>query len=404
MKRNADVKAGRTFLKCYTGDFNGDGKDDVLVHNGNSIMLYRSNGNQLDVVFSAVERVPGSWQFAPNDQFYIGDFNGDGKAEVVVFNSVDWNTKYLGLLADDGAGGLKLIARYDGSMPSWSFGKNDQFYVADFDGDGKKDLFISNTLDYPTRYFGLLKSSGTGFSVVTRYDANLPGWQMNKNDVYYVGDFTGDGKTDLFVYNGLDWGPTYFGMLRSMGTTLAMSQLYTNSLPNWTMSRHDQHFIGDFNGDGKADVYVFNGDDWSPAYLAMLASNGTGLVAVQKYAGNVPGWQMRKNDRHWIGDSNGDGKADLFVFNALDWSTEYIGVMCSTGNAVSTVQTSDWVGEWNLGNVDKFEACNYEGVSGKRDIIVHNQNWLGMIRSTPSFQLQKIYYRFIHNYRYGRNW
>jgi hypothetical protein len=62
------------------------------------------------------------------------------------------------------------------------------------------------------------------------------------------------------------------------------------------------------------------------------------------------------------------------------------------------------VGEWNLGNVDKFEACNYEGVSGKRDIIVHNQNWLGMIRSTPSFQLQKIYYRFIHNYRYGRNW
>jgi hypothetical protein len=191
---------------------------------------------------------------------------------------------------------------------------------------------------HPTRYFGLLKSSGTGFSVATRYDANLPGWQMNKNDIYYVGDFTGDGKTDLFVYNGLDWGPTYFGMLRSMGT-LAMSQIFSGSLPNWTMSRHDQHFIGDFNGDGKADVYVFNGEDWNPAYLAMLASDGTGLDGWQKYAASVPGWQMRKNDRHWIGDSNGDRKADLFVFNALDWSTEYIGVMCSTGAAVSTVQT-----------------------------------------------------------------
>src|SRR5262249_3616935 len=63
LKRNADVKAGRSFLKCYTGDFSGDGKDDLLVHNGNSIMLYRSNGAQLDLLFSAVERVPGSWQF-----------------------------------------------------------------------------------------------------------------------------------------------------------------------------------------------------------------------------------------------------------------------------------------------------------------------------------------------------
>lgn len=404
LKRNADTKVGRTFLKCYTGDFNGDGKDDLLVHNGNSIMLYRSSGSALDVAFSAVERVPGSWQFAPNDQFYIGDFNGDGKAEVVVFNSVDWSTKYMGLLADDGSGGLKLIARYDGSLPSWSFGTNDKFYVADFDGNGKKDLFISNTLDYPTRYFGLLKSSGAGFSMATRYDANLPGWQMNKNDIYYVGDFNGDGKTDLFVSNGLDWGPTYFGMLRSDGSTLSMVQLYTNTLPNWSMARHDQHFIGDFNGDGKADVYIFNGDDWSTAYLSMLSSNGTGLTNVQKYNGTAPNRQMRKNDRHWVGDSNGDGKADLFVFNAVDWSTEYLGVMCSTGSAVSTVYSSDWVGEWNLGNVDKFEPCNYEGVSGKRDMIVHNQNWLGMIRSTPSFQLQKIYYRFIHNYRYGRNW
>lgn len=405
MKTKSDPKMGRTFLKCYTGDFNGDGKDDVLVHNDNSIIIYRSNGSQLDLVFSAVERVPGSWQFKPNDKFYVGDFNGDGKAEVAVFNSTDWGSwKYLGLLASDGANGLKCIARYDNSMPSWNFGVNDKFYVADFDGNGKKDLFISNSLDYPTRYFGLLRSSGTGFTLIQRYDANLPGWQMNKNDVFYVGDFTGDGKDDLFVFNGLDWGPKYFGMLRSTGTALAMSQLYTNNLPNWQMNKRDQHFIGDFNGDGKKDVYVFNGDDWGIAYLGMLKSNGTGLDAVQLYNGNAPNWQMRKNDRHWVADVNADGKADLFVFNALDWGTEYLGAMCSTGTGVATVYSQDWVGEWNLGQVDRFEPCNYEGVAGKRDLIVHNQNWLGMIRSTPAFQLQRIYYRWIHNYKYGRNW
>jgi hypothetical protein len=32
--------------------------------------------------------VPGYWQFSTHDQFYIGDFNGDSKDEVVGYNSV----------------------------------------------------------------------------------------------------------------------------------------------------------------------------------------------------------------------------------------------------------------------------------------------------------------------------
>ncbi len=51
-------------------------------------------------------------QFTAGDQFYIGDFNGDGKDEVAVFNGTNWAIPYLGLLADDGGGGLRLIARY----------------------------------------------------------------------------------------------------------------------------------------------------------------------------------------------------------------------------------------------------------------------------------------------------
>ncbi|OUJ74463.1 M64 family metallopeptidase [Hymenobacter crusticola] len=404
LKNKMHPYTGRTFLKCYAGDFNGDGKSDLLMHNGNSIMICRSNGAQLDVVFSAVERVPGSWQFKPNDRFYIGDFNGDGKDEVAVFNGSDWGMEYLGLLADDGKNGLKLIARYDNTMPNWDFKKDDQFFVADFNGDGKKDLIVFNGTNWSMPYLGMLQCSGTGFSLVRRYDGNFAGWQMTAGDKFYVGDFDGDGKQDLYVFNGDNWSIPYLAMHRSTGNAYTMVKRYDANLAGWNMTKGDKFYPGDFNGDGKTDLYVFNGENWSIAYLAMMASNGAAVSMTRRYDGNAPGWQMRKNDQHYVAEISGDNKADLFVYNATDWGKEYLGTMISDGANLACAWKEDWVGEWNLGSVDRFIPCNFEGAAGKRDLFVHNQNWFGMIKATPTLTLQKLYYKYIHNYRYGRNW
>ena len=166
------------------------------------MLLYRSQGAALDIAFSAVDRVPGSWQFAAGDQFFVGDFNGDGKDEVAVFNGTNWSMPYLGLLADDGAGGLRLIARYDGSMPGWQFTAGDVFHVGDFDGDGNADLYVFNGSNWSVPYLGMLRSDGAGFGLVQRYDQLLPGWQMTPGDAFHVGDFDGDGNADLYVFNG----------------------------------------------------------------------------------------------------------------------------------------------------------------------------------------------------------
>lgn len=395
---------GHSFHKCYAGDFNGDGKDDVLIHNGNSVLMYRSDGSQLDIVFSAVERVPGSWQFKPNDQFYIGDFNGDGKDEVVVYNSTNWAMEYLGLLADDGNGGLKLIARYDDSMPGWQFQKNDRFYVADFDGNGRDDLFIFNGNNWSIPYVGMLRSNSSSFTLVRRYDGNMPGWQMRPGDRHHVGDFTGDGSEDLWVFNGDNWSIPYLGMLRSNGNSLSMSRRFDDKLPGWQMRPGDKHYVGDFDGDGKADLYVFNGDNWSISYLGMFRALDNWLYLARRYDGNVPGWQMRKHDKHWVADINGNGRSDLYVYNHQDWGPEYLGTMRSNGHALAASWREDWVGEWNLGTSDKFEVCDFEGTGKQRNLFVHNQQWFGIMRATPNLSLLKIYHKWIHNYRHGRNW
>ncbi|HYT25233.1 MAG TPA: hypothetical protein VEP73_01935, partial [Actinomycetota bacterium] len=97
-------------------------------------------------------------------------------------------------------------------------------------------------------------------------------------------------------------------------------------------------------------------------------------------------------------------RADLFVYNHEDWGREYLGAMVSNSKELNATRREDWVGEWSLGADDRFVPCNYQGGAGVPDLIVHDGDWLGMIRATPALVLDRVYHRWVHNYRYGRNW
>ncbi len=120
------------------GDFNGDKKPDLAVvnFNDNSVTILLNNGSG---GFTAATGSPipvGSQPVC----VAVGDFNGDGKLDLVIANSANNNiTEFLG----NGTGGFT-----QGPGSPFPVGTDPQFVaVGDFNGDGKPDLVVANSDD-----------------------------------------------------------------------------------------------------------------------------------------------------------------------------------------------------------------------------------------------------------------
>jgi hypothetical protein len=407
MKSKSDSKTGHTFLDVHAGDVTGDGRDDLVVHNGNGMQVYRSDVDRLTEARDEDVLVPGSWQFTAGDQLITADVDGDGRSEVYVFNGSNWAMPYLGILDQPAEKEWDCVARFDGQLPGWQMSKHDRIQSADLTGDGSHDLVIVNTQDWSIPYVGLYRSTGHGLQLLHRYDGSFPDWQMRSGDTIALADMSGDGKADLVVRNGSNWAYPYIGVLRHDGAGgLTMAHRYDGSMPGWQMKPGDQLRLGDLNGDGKADLVIINTSDWSMPYVGLLASNGADLTMTHRYDGSVPGWTLSRHDTFHLADIGGDGHADLWVYNSQDWSTQYLAVLRNSGGALSRSSwAADWVGQWNLGPADVLTPAALK-VRGHQDqLVVHNNDWIGLISDTGgALHLDRLYDRWIHNYPYGRNW
>jgi phospholipase/lecithinase/hemolysin len=146
---------------AQTGDFNGDGKTDILWHNSNgdtSIWLMTSNGTQMQVLSTTdLGVVPTSWSIAGT-----GDFNGDGYADILWHNS-NGNTS-IWLMTSNGTQMQVLSTTGFGGVPtSWNIA-----LTGDFNGDGKSDILWRNSNGDTSIWF--MTVSGTHMQMLSASD------------------------------------------------------------------------------------------------------------------------------------------------------------------------------------------------------------------------------------------
>lgn len=419
-----------TFRKNAVGDFNGDGRADLVRLDGRQLALYlaadRTLGPNDPMTGSPTRSVSGvldpkwfgtdfvrnsaqtrSWQVRPGDVLVPGDFDGDGKTDLYIANFSDWSIPYLVMMKSYGDH-FEPVARYDVSMPGWQMRAGDQYFTGDLDGDGDDDLMVYNGTGWSIPYFCLLRSNGSSLSYLRRYDRYLPVWEMGRHEKFIVGDYNGDKRADVIAFNTQDWAQVHLQVQSSTGSALSLTDRFYGTIPGiWQMRRNDQLRALDFSGDGSTDIAIFNGLDWGPVYLGLLRGIRGVLTPTRRYDNAnspLPGWQLQRRDQFWAANFNGDRHEDLVVYNKDNWSTEYLGMLrADVENTLHGSWQANWIGGWNLGAGDSFRVADFRGGGGWDDLYVYNDNWFGLLRSYKTqFALETIYRKWIHNHRYHK--
>lgn len=177
--------------------------------------------------------------------------------------------------------------------------------VADFNGDGKQDVAFTDTFNVNTLDIALGNGDGT-FESPLILSLNPV---LNLADPM-VGDFNGDGIADLAVSLG-----------SSVGILLGNGNGTFQTIVTYPASNAYSIALGDFNGDGITDI-VASGQNNSNLQTLLGNGDGTFQTAVNHPVSVLSGSIV-------VADFNGDGNADV-AFS--DTSTYKVDVLLGNGN------------------------------------------------------------------------
>lgn len=289
------------------GDFNGDGYTDVLTFGVDRTITNIGMNSPIKVYFHTPElsifnievQNLSAASFYLSKHVRVLDLNGDGKYELLMVrrndidnhpinadcnaitqfvNTQDTNAKIFEFDSDTDLTSISANEVFSSN----DYTQDHNLYVADFNGDGKNDLLTVEDELWEVSY-----SNGYGFTKKTidffvESPIFNPGGNLEEEEKIVIGDYNGDGKSDIAHLSSLDSTIPNLG-INNLGNpkistngkklfiyyscgfdfTQCEMSLGENSefdIPPGVAGSGDSNFIalnslsGDFNGDSKDDL------------------------------------------------------------------------------------------------------------------------------------------------------
>lgn len=235
------------------------------------------------------------------------DFDGDGKQELLVFKKYNYLIYAINQLPASTGYSFQAVQIYSGYNISYASYK--RVLAGDFNGDRKTDIIGIGTSQYAAIWY----STGTSYAQGSFQLDRTPDFSTVWFDFFTTGDFNGDGITDLFHYystnNMQKQSVHYFkGMNYTPSTTSTGYAYYCANewIPydNYTIIQTYYQSCQDPYDGWWYDAYLIEYTYTSPEYVTPLYTKGAGynygMVANMVY-GTPPE----------TGDFNGDGKTEI---------------------------------------------------------------------------------------------
>lgn len=299
--------------KYTVGDFTGDGKDDLLAVNPNGwhhTMKYVNNSWQW--IEGNGSGLINSWAVSSNDRYVSGDFDGDGRDELLALNP---NNLSHHTMRFNGTSWLRLEGTGNGFIGSWFLNPNDRYLVGDFNIDGKDELLIINPVS--GQHQTLAFSRMTWQTIQSGSGGQFGSWTLNAADKYVVGDFNGDGPDDLLAIGSLT-GKNQTVRFVNSGWQTYQTDLNNGLLGNWQVNTTDKYTAGDFNSDGKDELLTVNAGNGNSSTL-QFSGNIYQELASNSGGGRMSHWLFNGNDFYLSGNFNGGNKDLLMGINPNGW-------------------------------------------------------------------------------------
>ncbi len=207
-----------------------------------------------------------------------------------------------------------------GKVGAFSLAADDREVIADFDGDGLDEIFV-----YRPNGAAMLEYDGFKLDARARYRRRPGGdWELGKHDRMLAGDFDHDGKAELFFTSPkavamLDYFACAAGSDCSKDTSLTTATMQ-HKVGSWNPSSTDRHYVGRFRFSDHDQVLVIRNGKIG----LMQWDHWKKKLVLATAQSNVGGVSIEPNDSLAFGDFDGDGLDEIFVHRGdsvavLEW-------------------------------------------------------------------------------------